>query len=484
MARVDDIRLLERKARALELDGPQRKASLSAVADYADAFLETLDQRPAFRLEEEMGRGLYDLAIGEKGKPMAQLLACLADHVDNQGVNGASGGHLAYIPISALFHGALGDFLAAVTNRYASVFYTAPGAVRMEHQLLRWMADLLGLPENTAGSLSSGGSLAHLTAIVTAREAHGLCARDFEKTVLYMTAETHHCVDKALKVAGMGEVVIRRVAMDQRYRMQPGALEKAIAEDYGSGLHPWMVVANAGTTNTGALDPLSAIGEITARRNLWFHVDAAYGGFFTLVPELRSRLRGIERADSVVLDPHKGLFIPAGLGAVLVRNGDLLEKAHDYQAVYLRDARGMAEERSPAELGPELTKHYRALRLWLPLHFHGLAAYRAALHEKVLLANYAHERLAAMKGFEVGPSPELSVVTFRFVPSSGDPDQANRRLFQDMLDDGRLFLSSTELNGAFTLRLVPLSFRTHLAQVDLALDLLRKFSQKYEHAGS
>ena len=284
----------------------------------------------------------------------------------------------------------------------------------MEDLILDWMAGLVGFPETADGNLTSGGSIASLIAVVAAREAAGLRARDFERAVVYASPHIHQCLHKALRVAGMGEAVRRDVAVDSRRRLRPRSLSQAVAADRARGLKPWLVLASAGTADTGAIDPLAGIADIAGREGLWYHVDAAYGGFFAMLPEFRPALAGMERADSVVLDPHKGMFLPYGTGAVLVRDGTALREAHAYYASYMQDAvEAETGGRSPAAVSPELTKHFRGLRVWLPLLLHGEEPLRACLREKLALARYFHREVEAL-GFEVGPDPELTVVTYRW----------------------------------------------------------------------
>jgi glutamate/tyrosine decarboxylase-like PLP-dependent enzyme len=237
------------------------------------------------------------------------------------------------------------------------------------------------------------------------------------------------------------------------------------------------VVASAGSTNTGAVDPLPAIARIAHDNGLWFHVDGAYGAFFALCEEGRAILQGMEHSDSIVLDPHKGLFLPYGTGAVLVRERPALLAAHQYLADYMQDATVAPEELSPADLSPELTRHFRGLRLWLPLKLFGLAPFRAALEEKMLLARYFYDQIQEVPGFVAGPPPDLSVVVFRYLPPQGDADAFNRRLVEALQQDGRVFLSSTRLEGNFVLRAAILSFRTHLEDVDRAVATLAEKAQ-------
>ena len=262
--------------------------------------------------------------------------------------------------------------------------------------------------------------------------------------------------------------------MDGRYRMDADALERLVVADILSGLRPWLVVASAGSTDVGAVDPMPAIADIAARHGLWFHLDAAYGGFFALCDEGRRILAGMDRSDSIVMDPHKGLFLPYGTGAVLVKNRKAVLHAHRYDAHYMQDTFDPRNEDSPADLSPELSKHFRGLRVWMPLKVCGLAPFRAALEEKLLLARYFHDAIQTVPGFEVGPAPALSVCTFRYVPKSGDADAFNARLVRAIREDGRVFLSSSQVDGHFIIRLAVLAFRTHLDTIDLTIDLLRR----------
>ena len=470
------LRELERAARPLEPGASRRKQLRGAVVASTERFLRRIETLKAYVETDDKGRGLLDAPIGETGIPLAEAIERLEHDVVRPGGNPASGGHLAYIPGGGLYHSALGDLLAAVSNKYAGVFFTGPGAVRMENMLVRWVADLVGYPAGAAGTIASGGSIATLAAVCAARDAHGLTGADYAAATVYLTEQAHHCVDKALRIAGMAEAPLRRVPMDDRFRMRPDALAGMIADDRRRGLHPWLVVAAAGTTDTGAVDPLDAIATVAERERCWYHVDAAYGGFFLLTEQGRGRLRGIERSDSAVLDPHKGLFLPYGSGILVVRDAAPLVTAHLSTAHYMQDAMREPGEVSPADVSPELTRHFRALRMWLPLVLVGVRPFRAALEEKLLLAHYFHEEVRAL-GFEVGPPPDLSVSTFRWVPAGADlarANAANQAIVDGVRRDGRIFLSSTMLDGRFTIRLVALSFRTHRRAIDLALQVLRE----------
>ena len=478
---VRRVRALEAVARALEPDAEARAAIRDPAIAYAEGFLDALADLPAFEGDQSLATGIARVSFGEEPTDIATLLELLARHVDNSGLNPASGGHLGYIPGGGIYTSAVGDYLADVTNRYSGVYYASPGGALLEHHLLDWMARLIGYPAKAAGTFCSGGSIANLTAIVAAREARGLRAADTPRVVTYLTAQTHHSVPKALRIAGLGESVTRLVALDDRYRMRADVLEQLVRADREAGLLPWLVVSSAGSTDVGAVDPLEAIADVATAHGLWHHVDGAYGAFFALTADGRAILRGMERSDSIVMDPHKTLFLPYGSGVVLVRDRAHLLRAFTMEAAYMQDALAHRVELSPADLSAELTRPFRGLRLWLPLLLHGLAPFRAALEEKLLLARYFRARAAEL-GYEVGPEPDLSVVIYRYLPVAmrkgdvpRDPEaqnRINRRILERIHQDGRVFISSTLLDGFFTLRFACVVHRTHLETVDLLLALL------------
>ena len=467
---IERIKELETTALTLEPDRDTLDSWVSRVGDYAMDFIHSLESGRAYN-DNDTSHELHTAPFAEHGKPLDELLQLLARSVDSPGINPASGGHLGYIPGGGLVPASFGDFLAAVTNRYAGIYFANPGAVRMENLLIRWMADLFGFPQSAHGNLASGGSIANLIAVTTARDAKGITPENVRSSVIYLHRQTHHCVDKALRIAGLGYCQVRLVDLDGGFRMDPAHLRQLIQEDQSAGLNPFMVVGSLGSTDTGAVDPLDQVAEVCEEFGLWFHVDAAYGGFFILVPELQPLFKGVERADSLVIDPHKGMFLPYGVGAVLVKDVDALNRSHSYTANYMQDAT-VPDEYSPADLSPELTKHYRGLRMWLPMQLFGIEPFRAALEEKWQLALYFREQIA-LHGFEVGPVPELSVVIYRANEDIVDVNAFNLELTKEMHSDGRIFISSTTIDGVVWLRFAALCFRTHLHHVDLLIEMLQ-----------
>jgi aromatic-L-amino-acid decarboxylase len=460
-----EIERLRAAARPLEPDSDQRRELGGLALGHALNFLDQVEDAPTLRPASEVFSERLDPEFADEGRDAASIFDYIGECIDKPGIATTSPRFMGYIPSGGLFHSALGDMLAAASNKYSGFAPAAPGAVRIENACTQWLASVIGYPESAAGTLTSGGSVANLTAIVAAREA-----RDPDGGgAVYLTRFAHHCVDKALHISGRRRSPRRVVATDAHHRMSVAALEQALEEDRRDGIRPWLVVASAGTVDTGAIDPLPEIAELCRRYGAWLHADGAYGGLFALSDEGRSKLGGIEQADSVALDPHKTLFLPYGTGAALVREGKHLLDAFSASAEYIRPFSETDVGPSPADLSPELTRHFRALRLWLPLQIAGVAAFRAAQAEKLALARYFYARLTALDRWDAGSEPDLSVVAFRYLPRDGDIDQFNERLIKHVQDEGRVMLSGTRIDGRFYLRCAILCFRTHLDHVDEAL---------------
>lgn len=470
---LESIKRLQAQTQALEPDATERKQVRDRVVDYTEGFLGDLAESKAWNDSMGKGSGIYNAPITEESSSIENLLTLLEEEVNKPHLNAASGGHLAYIPSGGIYYASLADYVASIINKYASMFYTAPGAVRMENMLINWFAEVVGYPEGAAGNLTSGGSIANLTAIIAARDAHQLKPADYKSTVIYASPQMHHCLNRAIHVAGLGDVILRDLPLDDGHRVIASEVERIVKSDRDSGLKPWLMIASAGTTDVGAVDPLEELGLIAKDHQMWYHVDGAYGGLFALVDEIRHKFKGIELSDSVVMDPHKGLFIPYGTGVVIVKRAENLVRPFDHSGNYMQDAYDLQEELSPCDISLELTKPFRALRLWLPLKLAGLAPFRASLEEKLLLTRYFHQEIQKIDGFEAGPDPDLSIATFRYIDCE-NPDQFNKQLVDLIREDGRVFLSSTLLNGNYVIRFACLSFRTHLSQVDLLLQLIKE----------
>ncbi len=418
---------------------------------------------------EELSRALRE-PPPEEGTDFGTLLDFLMNKIIPASINSAHPTYLAYIPGGGIYPAAVADFLGSATNRFTGAWFAAPAAVRLEANVLDWFGQWMGYPATARGILTSGGSLANFSAVVTARKH--ILGDDLSRGMIYASNQTHHCVMKVASLAGIPERNVRLLDVDEKYRAVPDMIEEAVRDDERAGLRPFLLVGNAGTTNTGAVDPLVDLADVARRHGLWYHIDAAYGGFFNLCEEGKRRLEGIELSDSAVLDPHKGLFLPYGSGSLLVKDGELLRRAHMMSAEYLQDHETPEGEMSPAEYSPELSRAYRGLRIWLPLKLYGVRAFRENLEEKLRLAGWLFNKFLEEPGFECISAPDLSVVAYRFLPESGDTDEFNRRLLQNINRSRKLFISSTTLRGRFVLRACVLSFRTHQAEVEEAFETI------------
>jgi aromatic-L-amino-acid decarboxylase len=459
--------------------------SVAAMRELVEAALDrilphvaSLPSQPAAATEGAvaLARSLVE-PLPEEGTPFPEILTLLFERAIPASFNAAGPGYLAYIPGGGLFHAAVADLIADSVNRYTGVFAAAPALSQLEANAVAWLAEIVGYPREARGFFTSGGSLANWTALVTARRER--LPEDFLRGILYASGETHHSVQKAALLAGFPPANVRKLPTDERFRIRPEALTAQIAADRESGFTPFLVVGNAGTTNTGAVDPLPELADLAARHGLWFHVDAAYGGFFLLTTEGKETLRGIERADSVVLDLHKGLFLPYGTGALLVKDGAALHRAHTIAADYMPPMQEDADLVDFCEISPELSKPFRGLRVWLPLKLLGAAPFRAALEEKLALTRWATAELRGIPEIEILAEPQLSVVAFRLHPESwsGLPEaEVNRRnrAFLDRINARkRVMLTPTMLGDRFALRICVVSFRTHQDRMEACLADIR-----------
>lgn len=451
-----------------ELDIPETKRNemLNQVAEYSNTFINGLSKIKGYQ-EKEIG----NLAIQNKKTSLPELLDIYQKEVAETGINAASPKHLGYIPGGGVYTAALADYIAAVTNPFASVYYASPGAATIENEVVNWLKSVFSFPETSVGCLSSGGSISNLIAFTAARDKHKIKNERITNSVVYLSEQVHHSAQKALRIIGLEDVQIRHIPLDKNHRIIPDKLNELIAKDKSEDLNPFLVVATAGTTNTGTIDPLDKIADIAEQHKLWYHIDGAYGGFFILTSK-KERFKGIERADSIIIDPHKGLFLPYGVGAVLVKDANAVLHSNYYTANYMQDGYNEELLSSPANLSPELTKHFRGLRVWLPLQIHGIEPFRACLEEKLLLTTYFRNKLKEL-GFCLGPEPDLSVSYFWY-PFKSDMEEKNKELMNEIHKDGSVFLSSSIIDEQFVIRIAILAFRTKKETIDEAVKMISR----------
>jgi aromatic-L-amino-acid decarboxylase len=462
----------------LDLLPADMQAMGNLVVARSVAHLTALDANPIlgnYTDIEALCRSMRE-AAPEHGTALEALIDPLFDEWIPRSFGTSYPGYMAYIPGGGVYPAALADFIANATNRYTGVWQAAPALVQLEANALDWLGDWMQFPATARGLFTTGGSMAMFNAIACAREK--LLGHDIRSGTLYVTSQTHHCIAKAAKLAGIAHDRVRVIDVDADFRMRVDQLEHAIAADRAAGLKPFMVFSTAGTTNTGAVDPIDAVADIATREQLWHHVDGAYGGFFYMVPELRPLLSGLSRADSLTLDPHKGMFMPYGTGALLVRDGEALHALHASSAGYLPDNQN--EFYDPAQYGPELSRGFPGLRIWLTVKFFGAARYRAALAEKRELAVWAADEVAQIPGIVMDAMPQLSLFAFHLESPALDTlaaqNAATRALMDRVTARGQVMLTGAMVGKRFLGRVCVLSFRTRREQMETCVRQLAEES--------
>ena len=394
---------------------------------------------------------------------------------------------LAFIPSSPTWASVLASFLVSGYNVFQGTWLESGGPSQIEVTVTDWFREWMGYPESGGGLFTSGGSAANLVAIVAAREAAGNPSRG----TVYMSGQTHGSVGRAARIAGIDPELFRAVPTDDSFRISPRHLLAAVERDRADGLEPFCLVANAGTTNTGSIDPLAELADIARAEGLWYHVDAAYGGFAVLDPETRPLLEGIERSDTVTLDPHKWLFQPYETGCLLARDVSLLTSAFRIMPDYLQDAEWGPSHVNFCDRGLQLTRAFRALRVWLSIQRYGLAAHRTEIARAIALARGAEARVRSEEELELLSPQSLGVVCFRYrgdgsVPEGG-LDDLNSRIQQDIVNSGFAMMSSTRIQERFSLRFCVLNYRTTREDLELTLDRIlvagRRLSTEYREPG-
>ena len=419
--------------------------------------------RPPLRVAspEEM-RARLDGTPPAAGRPYEAILAELAEHVLPFAANWGHPGHFAFIPGAGTFPGALGDFIAATLNFDASAWVWSSGPSHVELIVLDWFKDWIGYPREASGVLVSGGSAANMTALACARESlAGAMSADL---VAYCSDQAHSSVARAARALGFGPDQLRVLPADDRFRMRPDALAAAMEADVRAGRRPLFVAAAAGSTNTGAVDPMAGLVEVAHRHGAWLHVDGAYGGFAALTERGAAALAGMELADSVTLDPHKWLYQPFECGCLLVRDGRRLDDAFVITPEYLEEAQARDQEVDLSDRSFQLTRMSRALKLWVSLNFFGIDAFRAAIDRSLDLAQLAEQRVQESSELELLLPTSLGVTCFRRrfagVDDAEQLAQLNARLVKALGQSGIGLVSSTRLRGDFAIRLCVLNHTT------------------------
>jgi aromatic-L-amino-acid decarboxylase len=429
-------------SQSLEPTIEEVRQMLALTTEKITTFLDNID-KPTSYSPLQSTEDAYNNPT-ELPETATRLKDILDDLFDNRVANALATSHpgfMAYIPGGGLFHSALAELIAKVTNRYVGIDVTAPFLSQIESDVLRWFADWVGFPKTAGGSLTSGGSIANLTAVICARST--ILGEHFTKGTVYASGFVHHSMWKAFHAAGIASSQIRNIPVDDNHKMELKALNKALEEDKKNGLTPLMIVANAGSTNTGSIDPLVEIASLAKEYGAWYHIDAAYGGFFAMTQSGKQRLKGLELADSMTLDPHKGLFLPYGTGAFIVRDREILKSVFTHKADYIPDKTSDEALWDFSEMSLELTRPFRGLAVWLPFKMLGADVFRNALDEKLELANYFYEQIKKTGRWKIIASPELSLTVFRYDDPQVSPEllnQINRKIINHVNNQGRVNL--------------------------------------------
>jgi aromatic-L-amino-acid decarboxylase len=466
----------------LELSAEMMRGMVEEAMERIVTHIQSLPQQPSADVTDgaALARSMIE-PLPQQGMPFSAILSSLFEEIIPRTYNTASPGYLAYIPGGGIFHAAVADLISDATNRYVGVWAAAPGLAQIEANVMRWFAEILGYPPTARGILTTGGSMANFTAIVTARRDR--LPESFLSGTLYASDQVHHSVLKAAIMAGFPEGSLREIPSDDGFRLRIDSLFEQIALDRRNGYTPFMIIGSAGTTNTGAVDDLVGLAGLAAQEGLWFHVDAAYGGFFMLTERGRKVMRGIERADSVTLDPHKALFLPYGTGSLLVKDGEALRRAHTVHAHYMPPMQEDADLIDFCLYSPELSRDFRGLRVWLPLKMQGVQPFQQNLDEKLDLVHWATRELRRIPGIEIVAEPQLTIVAFRYrplEPQNKDLDALNQRLLEKINGKKRVYLTATRLRGDFVIRICIVSFRTHFDRMQACIEDIRRSIEELE----
>jgi aromatic-L-amino-acid/L-tryptophan decarboxylase len=453
--------------------------------DAVDLWVELLARLPELPVSREFRadelREALAIEVPEEPLERGELLGHLRALVLESSMYPGHPGFLAYISGAGTVPGAAADLLAAALNQNGGAFRLSPGATTIEEHLVRWLAGRLGLPAGAGGLVVAGGAVANLVGLKVARDRagedpRGSGVRAGPPLAFYASTESHVVQQRAADLLGLGSEAVRLIAVDDRWRMRPDALAEALERDLAAGVVPAAVIATAGTTATGAIDPLPEIAELCERYGAPLHVDACYGGPAALADDLRPLLDGIERADSIAVDAHKWLYTPLLGGCVLVRDSRQLAASFATEATYVWLDEALREGVDLTLHGPDFSRGFAALRIWLSLLAHGRAAYGRRIAHDAALARYLGELVDDHPDFELMAPVSLSICCFRYAPAAlgGDEDRLDRlneRLMMAVMSDGRVYCSNAVLNGRFCLRACIVNFRTEAEHLELLLEV-------------
>lgn len=477
-----------------DLPPHELRAALHRVSDLIADYLERVGDQPVLPpvAPGDVARAL-PAAPPAEGEPVDRLLDDYRRLIEPNVTHWNHPGFLAYFAISGSGPGILGEALAAGLNVNAMLWRTSPAAVELEERVCDWLRQMIGLPPDFQGHINDTASSSSLVALAAARHrlpglevrTKGLAGRaDAPPLTVYASDQAHSSIDKACIVLGIGQENVRRLATDEAFRMSVPALEEAVAKDRAAGRLPMAVVATAGTTSTTSIDPIAAVAEVCAREGIWLHVDAAYAGSAAICPELRALMPGLERADSIVVNPHKWLFTPVDCSILWVKDPALLRSAFSLIPDYLRtDEPGVT---NLMDTGFQLGRRFRSLKLWMVIRAFGVEGLRERIREHCALARELAGRIEAEPGFELAAPVPFSTVCFRALADGGAPeeqDRFNERLLARVNAAGPFFLSPTTLHGRLTPRVAIGNIRTTREHIHALWDLLARSAAELRAEG-
>ena len=490
---MPDNQSLKNRAAPLAMSSNEFRELAAQLIDRIADFLDSLPQRPVTRAESPavVREALAaQRTLPERGADPAQLLHHAADLLFDHSLFNGHPRFWGYITSSAAPIGALGELLAAAVNPNVGAWLLSPMASEIEGQTIRWIAEMLSYPVDCGGLFVSGGNMANLVCFLAARQAKAAWdvrtkGMDGTRLRVYCSKETHTWIQKAADIAGMGTDAIRWIPVDDEMRVNLTALKEQILKDSEAGDRPALVVGNAGSVSTGAIDPLPEMAALCREFGLWFHVDGAYGALAAVLPDAPDAFAGLREADSVAVDPHKWLYAPLEAGCALVRDPEKLRAAFAYHPVYYHFG---AEATNYFDLGPQNSRGFRALKVWLALQEVGREGYERMISDDIHLAQALFARISQYAELDA-LTQSLSITTFRFVPTdlnSGDEkaanylDKLNLELLTRLQSSGEAYLSNAVVHGKFALRACIVNFRTSLADIEALLPIVVRIGKSLD----
>lgn len=470
-------------AHSIELNAHERAALGRAALDWVLEYFEQQSRLPVYPATSAAN---LTASISEPLPADPQEVGKVMADFERIAANGRHNGHprmFGYVQSSGAFAGVIGDLLASALNQNVTSWRSAPSATTIEQVVIEWMKAMSGFVPTATGILLSGGSMANGAALTVALRAStdldinqlGVAAM-VGKPRVYASAMTHMSIPKAAAMLGIGRDAVQLIPVDREFRMDVAELKRRIVADRAFGFRPFCVVANAGEVNTGAIDPLEAIADVCVNTGVWLHVDGSYGGFAAHSPTAAAALASIGRADSVSLDPHKWLFAPLDVGCLLVRDPLRLKQAFAHGASYVDViADSDMSEFAFWDHSPELSRRFRALKIWFILKIHGARAIKEAIDDNIAAAQHLAATIRASHDFELAAPAPLSIVCFRW--RDGD-DAFNKQLMVEVQRDGDSYLSNATIDGRFALRACIVNFRTAPGDVERLLDTIRRVAAR------